>query len=107
MRHSDHCLLLTATPHKGDVENFRHLMRLIDPDIFSSIGIKETLRDKTNPFIIRRLKEHLKYFDGSPLFPKRTTKTITYHLSEQELKLYEAVTQYVKEHFNRAINRGK
>ncbi|ASS85707.1 helicase [Geobacillus lituanicus] len=106
LRHSDHCLLLTATPHKGDVENFRHLMRLIDPDIFSSIGIKETLRDKTNPFIIRRLKEHLKYFDGTPLFPKRTTKTITYHLSEQELKLYEAVTQYVKEHFNRAINRG-
>ncbi|KMY56839.1 hypothetical protein AA905_15615 [Geobacillus stearothermophilus] len=71
LRHSDHCLLLTATPHKGDVENFRHLMRFIDPDIFSSIGIKETLRDKTNPFIIRRLKEHLKYFDGTPLFPKR------------------------------------
>ncbi|MGG4042786.1 helicase-related protein [Bacillus smithii] len=106
LRHSEHCLLLTATPHKGDVENFRHLMRLIDPDIFSSIGIKETLRDKTNPFIIRRLKENLKYFDGTPLFPKRTTKTITYNLSDKELELYEAVTQYVKEHFNRAINRG-
>ncbi|OOE04646.1 helicase [Anoxybacillus kestanbolensis] len=106
LRHSEHCLLLTATPHKGDVENFRHLMRLIDPDIFSSVGIKETLRDKTNPFIIRRLKENLKYFDGTPLFPKRTTKTITYNLSDKELELYEAVTQYVKEHFNRAINRG-
>nr|MCX3330966.1 helicase [Bacillus pacificus] len=99
-------LLLTATPHKGDVENFRHLMKLIDPDIFSSIGIIETLRDKTNPFIIRRLKESLKQFDGTPLFPKRTTKTIKYDLSDRELELYEAVTEYVKVHFNRAMNRG-
>ncbi|PFA22239.1 helicase [Bacillus cereus] len=106
LRHSEHALLLTATPHKGDVENFRHLMRLIDPDIFSSIGIKETLRDKANPFIIRRLKESLKQFDGTPLFPKRTTKTIKYNLSDKELELYEAVTEYVKVHFNRAMNRG-
>ncbi|MGR5988716.1 helicase-related protein [Bacillus sanguinis] len=97
---------MTATPHKGDVENFRHLMKLIDPDIFSSIGIKETLRDKTNPFIIRRLKESLKQFDGTALFPKRTTKTIKYDLSDRELELYEAVTEYVKMHFNRAMNRG-
>ncbi|MEI5876201.1 DEAD/DEAH box helicase [Bacillus paranthracis] len=106
LRNSEHALLLTATPHKGDVENFRHLMKLIDPDIFSSIGIKETLRDKTNPFIIRRLKESLKQFDGTPLFPKRTTKTIKYDLSDRELELYEAVTEYVKVHFNRAMNRG-
>ncbi|WP_284035624.1 helicase-related protein [Neobacillus sp. 114] len=106
LRQSEHCLLLTATPHKGDVENFRHLMRLVDEDIFSSIGIKETLRDKSNPFIIRRLKENLKQFNGAPLFPKRTTKTITYDLSDQELELYEAVTTYVRDHFNRAINRG-
>ncbi|WP_306624754.1 SNF2-related protein, partial [Bacillus wiedmannii] len=104
LRHSEHALLLTATPHKGDVENFRHLMKLIDPDIFSSIGIKETLRDKTNPFIIRRLKESLKQFHGKPLFPKRTTKTIKYDLSDKELELYEAVTEYVKVHFNRAMN---
>ncbi|GGE54798.1 DEAD/DEAH box helicase [Priestia taiwanensis] len=106
LRHSEHALLLTATPHKGDVENFRHLMKLIDPDIFSSIGIKETLRDKANPFIIRRLKEGLKHFDGTPLFPKRTTQTIKYDLSSKELELYEAVTEYVKVHFNRAKNRG-
>jgi superfamily II DNA or RNA helicase len=107
LRHCEHCLLLTATPHKGDVENFRHLMRLVDEDIFSSIGVKETLRDKSNPFIIRRLKENLKQFNGAPLFPKRTTKTIKYDLSDKELELYEAVTQYVKDHFNRAMNRGQ
>lgn len=105
LRKSTHCLLLTATPHKGDVENFRHLMKLIDPDIFSTIGIKETLKDKTNPFIIRRLKENLKYFDGSPLFPKRTTTTIQFDLPTSELVLYQDITEYVKNYFNRAINR--
>lgn len=34
MRKTKHCLLLTATPHKGDVENFRHLLSLLDHDIF-------------------------------------------------------------------------
>ncbi|MDQ0163331.1 SNF2 family DNA or RNA helicase [Bacillus alveayuensis] len=106
LRKAPHCLLLTATPHKGDMENFRHLMKLIDEDIFSNISGNESLREKTNPFIIRRLKESMKYFDGTPLFPKRTTKTIKYTLTDEELALYDAVTQYVREHFNRAISNG-
>lgn len=64
-----HCLLLTATPHKGDMENFRHLMRLIDEDVFANIKGNESLREKTNPFMIRRLKDNMKNFDGTPLFP--------------------------------------
>lgn len=106
LRKAPHCLLLTATPHKGDMENFRHLMKLIDEDIFSNISGNESLREKTNPFMIRRLKESMKNFDGTPLFPKRTTKTIKYTLTDEELALYDAVTQYVREHFNRAISNG-
>lgn len=101
-----HCLLLTATPHKGDMENFRHLMKLIDEDIFSDTSVNETLREKSNPFIIRRLKENLKNFDDTPIFPRRTTKTLQYHLTDEELDLYDSVTNYVKEHFNRAMNKG-
>ncbi|MGQ7890675.1 DEAD/DEAH box helicase [Paenibacillus sp. WC2504] len=106
LRQSEHCLLLTATPHKGDMENFRHLMRLVDDDIFSNLSVTESLREKANPFIIRRLKETLKNFDGTPLFPKRTVRTIQYTLSEDELDLYEAVTDYVRLYFNRAMNAG-
>ncbi|MDM8101335.1 DEAD/DEAH box helicase [Oceanobacillus oncorhynchi] len=103
---TEHSVLLTATPHKGDMENFRHLMRLLDDDIFTSISANESLREKSNPFIIRRLKESMTNFDGTPIFPKRTTKTIKYQLSNEELDLYNQVTDYVREHFNRAINNG-
>jgi superfamily II DNA or RNA helicase len=106
LRQTEHCLLLTATPHKGDLENFRHLMSLIDQDIFANISANETIREKSNPFIIRRLKESLKNFDGTPIFPKRVTKTIGYTLSAEELQLYEAVTDYVQRYFNKAMDKG-
>ncbi len=106
LRQTENCLLLTATPHKGDVENFRHFMSLIDHDIFSNVSAGETLKDKSNPFIIRRLKENIKNFDGTPLFPKRTTKTIEYTLTQEEKELYDEVTDYVRFYFNKAVNNG-
>ncbi|ARK30110.1 DEAD/DEAH box helicase [Halalkalibacter krulwichiae] len=107
LRHTEHCLLLTATPHKGDKENFRHLMSLIDHDIFSKLNSSESLFEKSNPFVIRRLKEAMVKFDGTPLFPKRTTKTLGFDLSKEEIELYEEVTEYVREHFNRAKQNNK
>ncbi|SLK50046.1 helicase domain-containing protein [Mycobacteroides abscessus subsp. abscessus] len=106
LRKSEHCLLLTATPHKGDTENFRHLMKLIDEDVFSNKSMNERIQEKANPFIIRRLKENLNNFDGTPLFPKRTSKTIQFQLTDDELELYDSVTEYVTHYFNRAINNG-
>ena len=81
-------------------------MRLIDNDIFNGNAKSGNLKEKSNPFIIRRLKENLKNFDGTPIFPKRTNKTIQFNLTPEELDLYEAVTNYVQIHFNRAINKG-
>lgn len=103
---TEHCLLLTATPHKGDAENFRLLMKLIEPDLFNNEASSISLKDKSNPFIIRRLKESMVNFDSTPIFPKRTTKTMQYELTEEELHLYDAVTEYVRIHFNRALNSG-
>ena len=100
------CLLLTATPHKGDPENFRHLMRLIDPDVFQEVDPEQVMRERANPYTIRRLKESMVNFDGTPIFPPRTTKTITFDLTPEELALYGAVTQYVQEHFNQAQKKN-
>ena len=50
----------------------------------------------------RMVKERLLKFDGKPLFPERIAYTVPYQLSEAEAQLYEAVTDYVREEFNRA-----
>jgi len=103
-----HLLLLTATPHKGDPENFRLLLELIDKDLFSDRQILEqAVKNQDNPILLRRLKEEMVRFDGKKLFPKRTPKTFYVELSEPERDLYDAVTSYVSEHFNRAMNQEK
>src|ERR671936_3077583 len=39
---------------------------------------------------------------GSPFFPPRHIQTLPYKLTTDELKLYEAVTDYVQNNFQRA-----
>lgn len=34
---TDHYLLMTATPHKGDPEHFRRFLALLDTDVYGSI----------------------------------------------------------------------
>ena len=48
------------------------------------------------------VKENLLKFDGTPLFPERIAYTVPYKLSEPRGELYKAVTDYVREEFNRA-----
>jgi hypothetical protein len=55
-----------------------------------------------NRLMVRRLKEDMKKFDGSPCFPPRHVQTLPYKLSPQELTLYNAVTEYVQNNFQRA-----
>ncbi|MCY3730612.1 MAG: hypothetical protein OXF98_04655, partial [Rhodospirillaceae bacterium] len=50
----------------------------------------------------RMVKERLLKFDGKPLFPERIAYTVPYQLSDEEAHLYTAVTDYVREEFNRA-----
>ena len=103
-----HLLLLTATPHKGDPENFRLLLELLDKDLFADRSIlEEAMSSADNPIILRRLKEEMCRFDGSPLFPERTVKTVTFDLSRAERDLYDEVTEYVSEHFNKAMQKEK
>ena len=102
--HTDHLLLLTATPHKGDPENFRLLLQLLNPDLFADTEIlARAVRRRENPVFLRRLKEDMKDFDGRPLFPPRHVETLGVELTPPEQQLYEDVTRYVTENFNRAL----
>ena len=101
--HTDHFLFLTATPHKGDPENFALLLQLLDQDLYvnGQILAEASARDE-NRIMVRRLKEDMKKFDGSPCFPPRHVQTLSYKLSPEELRLYDAVTEYVQHNFQRA-----
>ncbi len=100
--HTRHLLLLTATPHNGKEEDFQLFMGLLDPDRFEG-KYREGVHNVDASDLMRRLvKEQLLKFDGTPLFPERRAYTVDYELSDQEAALYEAVTRYVSEEFNRA-----
>ncbi len=96
-----HFLLMTATPHNGKEEDFQLFMALLDPDRFEGRyrpGVHDT---DVSDLMRRMLKEELLKFDGTRLFPERRAYTVTYELSDLEAKLYEEVTAYVRNEFNR------
>lgn len=96
-------LLLTATPHNGKEEDFELFLSLIDPDRFEGTHHSTSQQAIDVSDVMRRLvKEELLKFDGTPLFPERRAYTVNYDLSPQEAKLYQTVTEYVQEEFNRA-----
>lgn len=107
---SNYLLFLTATPHRGDPDNFRLFLDLLEPGFFSTNEmLAESIREKDNPLFLRRLKEDMKNFDQEPLFPPRHVETIKYRMSDNddEITLYNAVTDYVKNHYNKALQKEK
>jgi len=103
-KNSTFLLFLTATPHRGDPSNFRLFLDLLEPGFFATNELlMESIRNKDNPLFLRRLKEDLKKFDGTPIFPPRKVHTIKYRLSEDEKRLYNEVTNYVEKYYNKAL----
>src|SRR5579875_2047618 len=103
---SDHMLLLTATPHKGDPENFSLFLQLLDADAYADVkSIREAMERRRAPFYLRRTKEAMVYFperrdDGTwaakPIFTKRIPHTVDFQIDGVELELYRNVTRFVK-----------
>jgi superfamily II DNA or RNA helicase len=107
-RTSNFLLFLTATPHRGDPENFRLFLDLLQPGFFANSDLlNESVKNADNPLFLRRLKEDLKDFEGRPLFPPRRVFTKTYRLSDDEKRLYNAVTEYVEKSYNKALAAEK
>lgn len=75
-------------------------MQLLDEDIFATDDlaterVRELSLNGVNKFFIRRLKEDMKDWNGTPLYKKRYTKTVSYNLTPDEKRLYDAVTNYL------------
>lgn len=97
-----HFLLMTATPHNGKEEDFQLFMALLDGDRFEGKFRDGVHVADVSDLMRRMVKESLLKFDATPLFPERIAYTVPYLLSEPETRLYKAVTDYVREEFNRA-----
>lgn len=109
---TDHLLLLTATPHKGDPENFRLFLQLLDADAYADArSIREAMEQRRAPFYLRRTKEAMVYFperrpDGSwvaeKIFTARIPHTAAFQIDGDEWVLYNDVTRFVKQQSARA-----
>jgi superfamily II DNA or RNA helicase len=97
-----HLLLMTATPHNGKEEDFQQFLTLLDRDGFEGKHRKGQPAASIDSVGSRTIKEEMLTFEGTPLFPARIAETMPYDLSPLESKLYEAVTEYVREEMNRA-----
>src|SRR3954452_9141519 len=106
---TDHFLLMTATPHKGDAENFCRFLALLDKDVYGSVkSLEDAMRRGSAPFYLRRTKEALVSFpdpdtgEVKKLFTKRDVKTTTFELNAEEFDFYDALTRYVEDQSIRA-----
>jgi len=97
-----HFLLMTATPHNGKEEDFQLFLALLDPDRFEGRFREGVHHVDISDLMRRMVKEKLVKMDGTPLFPERRAQTVGFELSPLERHLYDAVTAYVREEFNRA-----
>src|SRR5689334_9357616 len=101
---TDHYLLMTATPHKGDPDNFCLFLELLDRDIYGSVkSLEEAMRRHHAPFYLRRTKEALVSFpdpetgEVKKLFTKREVRTASFELDGDEYDFYDALTRYVED----------
>ena len=113
---ADHILLLTATPHKGDPQNFTLFLQLLDRDAYADVkSIHEAMARRRAPFYLRRTKEAMVYFperqtDGTwtakPVFTKRIPRTADFSIDGPEFELYQKITRFVKRQSARAAAQG-
>jgi SNF2 family DNA or RNA helicase len=97
-----HFLLMTATPHNGKEADFQLFMALLDGDRFEGRYRDGVHSADVSDLMRRMVKESLRKFDNTPLFPPRMAYTVPYRLSPAEEALYKNVTDYVRNEFDRA-----
>lgn len=112
---TEHLLMLTATPHKGDPANFSLFLQLLDQDAYADIrSIRQAMDQRKAPFYLRRTKEAMVYFperqpDGSflakKIFTKRIPTTANFTIDNEEHELYQEVTRFVKRQSAKAAEK--
>lgn len=102
---TERILLLTATPHSGNPDQFAHFLRLLDADQFPDPRYDGLRLDREvlggariggrDQWFLRRIKEELRDSNGELLFKKRQVGTVPFQLTYAEKKLYDHITEYI------------
>ena len=98
---SDHILLLTATPHRGDPENFSFFLQLLDADAYADVkSIRQAMvhfpeRQAVGSWIARKI------------FTKRIPHTVDFQIDGPEFELYRDVTNFVRRQSAKAAAQGE
>jgi SNF2 family DNA or RNA helicase len=107
---TDHFLLMTASPHKGDPENFCLFLELLDRDVYGKVkSLEEAMRRNYAPFYLRRTKEALVSFPDpetgqvKKLFTDRVVRTASFDLDGEEYDFYDALTRYIEDQSIKAV----
>ncbi len=101
-------LLLSATPHQGKTDAFHRLMSLIDAQAFPDVS--SVTKERVQPYVIRTEKRRAIDPEGKPLFKPRHTQLAPVSWQERHREqqlLYEAVTEYVREGYNQAMQEKR
>lgn len=106
---TDHYLLMTATPHKGDPDHFCLFLQLLDADVYGDVrSLEEAMQRNSAPFYLRRTKEALVTFpdpdtrEVKRIFTARNVQTVGFQIDSEEWDLYDALTRYVEDQSIRA-----
>ena len=106
-------VLLTATPHRGEIKDYLERLRLIDPflNIPGKVKGNEGIIDKVcgyalDAIIIRHLKDEVRGFNDQKLFTDATVKLYPIKASFEERRFYDDLIDYLRSKFRRLKRDG-
>jgi superfamily II DNA or RNA helicase len=94
-----HLILVTATPHSGKDEGFRHLLALLSPDLEDADLDSAAGRERLARFFVQRRRADIRsYLDQATPFPQdRLSQEQPYELSAGYQDLFADVLAYARE----------
>lgn len=93
-----HIVLLTATPHSGNMEEFQSVIGLLKPE-FKHYTLEDAKqREELSHYFIQRRRADVKPYVGNDIiFPERVQFDQQYRLSSQYYALLMDIIDYVRE----------
>jgi superfamily II DNA or RNA helicase len=93
-----HLVMLTATPHSGDEDAYYRLLGLLHPDFTALSNIAgdehKKLRERLAAHFVQRRRPDIAEWEEGNFFARRETKELTYKLTGEWQRFFDAVLDY-------------